>query len=136
MVQINPQIKLRSILVVTVGTLLLCSDVYATYTLGDLSKHLSPTFGDWGRLIVAIAFMSGLGFGIAAVYKFKQYKDNPTQIPIGTPFALLFVSIILVFFPAIIRPTAMTLFGKDTGAAGFTGDQDSQCRGLPGGDNC
>ena len=52
--------------------------------------------------MLAVAYIAGLGFGVAAIFKFKQVKDNPTQIPISTPFALLGVSTLLVFLPGVI----------------------------------
>lgn len=36
--------------------------------------------------------IAGLGFAIGAIMKFKQHKDNPTQIPIHTPIALFLIS--------------------------------------------
>lgn len=46
--------------------------------------------------------LSGVAFAIAAILKFKQQKDNPTQIPIGTPIALVFLAAALVFLPSIL----------------------------------
>ena len=63
------------------------------------------------RLMIGVAYLAGVGFGIAAIFKFKAHKDNPTQVPIGTPFALLAVSILLVFLPGIFKPAARSVFG-------------------------
>ena len=101
----------------------------ANRTLGEVFLGLSQSFPDIAKLIIAVSYVAGVGFGIAAVYKFKQYKDNPTQIPVGTPIALLVVSVLLVFMPAIVKPAAKSLFGTDTGAAGLIPDKNS-C--LPG----
>jgi intracellular multiplication protein IcmD len=38
--------------------------------------------------------------------KFKQHKDNPTQTPIGTPIALVFIAAALLFLPSILGVTA------------------------------
>lgn len=57
--------------------------------------------------------------------KFKQHKDNPTQITIGTPIALTFVAASLLFLPSILSVTGGTMFGKSfdpsTAAAGPQG---------------
>ena len=50
------------------------------------------------KLIFSIAYIAGLGFGVAAIFKFKQHKDNPTQVLIGTPIALIAISSALVFY--------------------------------------
>lgn len=104
-----------------------------TRTLGEVFVNLGNQFPDFGRLIISVAWVAGLGFGIAAVYKFKQYKDNPTQIPVGTPIALLIVSALLVFMPAIMKPAAKSLFGTTAGSGWFIGsDAVTDC--LPGHD--
>ena len=53
-------------------------------TIGSLANNIASNFEDVGKLMIGVAYLSGIGFGIAAVFKFKQVKDNPTQIPIGT----------------------------------------------------
>ncbi|HST19776.1 MAG TPA: hypothetical protein VLR90_01555 [Blastocatellia bacterium] len=40
-------------------------------------------------------------------------RDSPTQIPIGTPIALLFISAALLFIPSVFSSTGATLFGGD-----------------------
>jgi intracellular multiplication protein IcmD len=92
-------------------------------TIGDLSENVTKSFRQIGELMIALSYIAGIGFGISSVFKFKQHKDNPTQIPIGTPFALLAVSIILVFLPGIYAPAGESLFGENytDSAGGFTG---------------
>lgn len=52
-------------------------------------------------------YIAGISFAIAAIIKFKQHKDNPTQIPIGTPVALLFIAAALLFLPTTSGVTAV-----------------------------
>ena len=122
---------------VKAGALLLlsfisASAVYAsTATIGSLADNVTGSFAQIGSLMTGVAYLAGLGFGISAVFKFKQHKDNPTQIPIGTPFALLAVSVILIFLPGIYAPAGATVFGSSGGdAGGFTG---AGATALPGG---
>ena len=97
--------------------------VYAT-DLGSIAMSITDSFESVGRLLIALAYLAGIGFGISSVFKFKQHKDNPTQIPIGTPFALFGVSCILIFLPGIYQPAGNTIFGKEdmARAGGFHGD--------------
>jgi outer membrane autotransporter protein len=61
---------------------------------------------------------SFLGLDIGVVLKFKAHKDNPQQIPIGTPIALVFIAAGLLFLPVVLNLTGNTLFGDhDTGGA-------------------
>ena len=61
--------------------------------IGGLANNITKNFTAIGNLFIGTAYIAGIGFGVAAIFKFKQHKDNPTQIPIGTPFALLGVSV-------------------------------------------
>lgn len=94
-----------------------------TQTIGNLATNLTATFQSIGELIIGIAFVGGLGFTMAAIFKFKQHKDNPTQIPLGTPIAMLAIGIVLIFLPSLIAPAGTSFFGTSAqqGAGGFTG---------------
>ena len=87
-------------------------------TLGDMAETLTKSFAQFGKMMIGLAYVAGIGFGISAVFKFKQHKDNPTQIPVSTPFALLGVSCLLVFLPGIYTPAGATLFGDSELARG------------------
>lgn len=63
------------------------------------------TFTAVAKLVTAGCYLAGLGFSIGAVMKFKQHKDNPTQVPIGTPVALVFIAAAVIFLPTLIGDT-------------------------------
>ena len=96
-------------------------------TIGSIATTITESFEGIGKLILSIAFVAGLGFGVAAIFKFKQHKDNPTQVPVGTPVAMLGISAALVFLPSFYDPLGATM-GVGT-AGGFEGGGAS---GLPG----
>ncbi len=95
----------------------------STETIGDVAENISTTtFLPAVRLMIGIGFVSGIGFFIAAVFKLKQVKDNPTQVPVSTPFAFLIVGTLLVYLPTFFGYTADTVFGSST-ARGDLADQ-------------
>lgn len=98
----------------------------ADESLGQIATNLTGSFTGIGKLMIAISYIAGIGFAIAAIFKFKQHKDNPTQIPLGTPLAMLAIAIALVFLPSFFKPAGKTL--GVTAAGGFTG---SGISGLP-----
>ncbi len=105
--------------------------------LGDFASNLAGSFPTAARLMIASCYISGIGLGLACAYKFKQYKDNPTQIPIGGPIALLIVSVLMIFAPGVIAPAGMTLFGTTSmGVAYLDPSQGESACGLPGSDGC
>ena len=90
-------------------------------TIGGMAKTLTGQFTEIATLMIAVAYVAGIGFGISAIFKFKQHKDNPTQVPVGTPFAMLAISVLLVFLPSLYSPAGSSIFGSDAGAGGATG---------------
>lgn len=93
-------------------------------TIGSVAASVTETFKSIAQLITATSYIAGLGFAIGAVLKFKQHKDNPTQIPIGTPVALLFVAAALLFLPSIMETAGATLFGEKAAISGVGGVSD------------
>lgn len=90
-------------------------------TLGSVASTLTGSFANLAKLITAGAYMAGIGFAMASMLKFKAHKDNPTQIPIGTPVALLFIGAALIFLPNIFGIAGNTIFGGTGGAGGVYG---------------
>ncbi len=96
-------------------------DAYAAYTIGNVASQVKTSFAGLAELITAGAYIAGMGFGLAAILKFKAHKDNPTQIPVGTPIALLFIAAALLFLPTIFKVSGGTLFGSSGSVGGITG---------------
>lgn len=84
-------------------------------TLGEVAGNLTLSFFNLAKLITSIGYILGLGFFVGAIMKFKQHKDNPTQIPIGTPIAMVFIAVALLFMPTILGVMGATLFGPNQG---------------------
>lgn len=100
---------------------LITQDASAGKNLGDMAQSITGTFESVGKMITAGSYIAGLGFSIGAIMKFKQHKDNPTQIPIGTPVALVFIAAALLFLPTILSITGETMFGGPGTTAGPSG---------------
>lgn len=110
-------------LVILTGLICLSATCFAntTLTIGGVASLITRSFRQLTKLITAASYISGLGFAIGAIMKFKQHKDNPTQIPIGTPIALLFIASALLFLPNILGVSGQTLFGGQGSVAGPSG---------------
>jgi len=95
-----------------VSTVILCLfDVaFAAKDLGQIASTIYSSFGNVAKLITAGAYIAGLGFAVGAIMKFKQHKDNPTQVPIGTPIALVMIAACLLFLPSILGVAGETIF--------------------------
>ena len=92
----------------------------AATDLSGMAGMIQSTLTPLINLIVASCYLGGAGFCAAAIFKFKAHKDNPTQITIGTPIALLFVAAALLFLPSILGVAGQTMFagGSTSGPSG------------------
>ncbi len=96
-------------------------EVAASTSLGGMASSVTSSFTALAKLITAGSYVAGLGFSIGAIMKFKQHKDNPTQIPIGTPIALVLIAAALLFLPSILGVAGQTLLGTSGSVAGPSG---------------
>lgn len=101
-----------------------------TATIGTVATKITESFSGIGKLMIAVAYLAGIGFVLASIFKFKQHKDNPTQIPLGTPLALLVIGIVLIFLPMIFEPAGTSIFGAGAQHGGFGGEGLTK---IPGG---
>lgn len=108
--------------------------------IAGIAQNITKSLSDIAILIVSISILAGLGFGVASAFKFKQHKDNPTQVPLGQPLTLLAIGVMLLWLPYIMQQAGATLTGgKDKANVkigvlpSFIGDQKSGGGGSGGG---
>lgn len=89
--------------------------------VGSVATTVTGNLAAIARLITAASYVAGMAFAVGAIVKFKAHKDNPTQIPIGTPIALLFVGAALIFIPTVFKVSGATLFGGSGTVGGVSG---------------
>lgn len=83
-------------------------------TISGIASNLHGLFSVMAKLITGGSVLAGFGFALASILKFKAHKDNPTQIPIGTPIALLFIAVALMFLPYLFGAAGKTVFGTSS----------------------
>lgn len=97
------------------------AEAAAASSLSGVASNILGTFGALAKLITGGAFIAGFGFAVAAILKFKAHRDNPTQIPVGTPIALMFVAVAMLFLPALFGGIGATVFGSGATAGSISG---------------
>lgn len=93
----------------------------STQSLSTVASNLTGNFGALAKMITAAAYVAGFGFAFAAILKFKAHKDNPQQIPVGTPIALMFVGAALIFLPTLFSVSGQSVFGSGASTGGSSG---------------
>lgn len=92
--------------------------------LAKMAQSMQDSFESIAKLITAGAYIAGLGFAGGAIFKFKAHRDNPTQIPVGTPLAMMFIAAALLFMPALFNAAGKTVFGSDVKSDNVKGTVD------------
>lgn len=95
--------------------------------LAVVANNVVGSMSGMAKLITAASYVAGLGFAMAAIFKFMAHKNNPTQITIGNPIAMLLIAAGLLFMPSLFEAAGKTLFGNNAYSAGVTGTDQ-----LPG----
>ena len=85
-------------------------------TINDVADTIIGQLKSGREMILQMSFIAGLGFMVAAFFKFKQHKDNPTQVPIGNPLTYLLIGLLLLYVGSLATPLGETLFGEGAGA--------------------
>ena len=110
-------LALLALTCLTAGTVALA----AISGVGSVAAQVTTNVGNIAKLVTAASYVAGMAFAVGAIVKFKAHKDNPTNIPIGTPIALLFVGAALIFVPTVFKVSGETLFGGSGVVAGVSG---------------
>jgi len=69
------------------------------------------TQSDIQQLINGLSSEAGFGFIAAALLKFKQHKDNPTQHHVPEAVALFLIGVVMLTLPTIIASTTGAIIG-------------------------
>lgn len=93
----------------------------AMANIGDMAASINSTFGQISSLIGGSSYLFGLIFFVLGLLKFKQHRDNPQGVPIGTAFTLLSIGALLVFLPNLITQSGSTVFSSGTTTGGASG---------------
>lgn len=87
-------------------------DVMADQSLSDIVSNVQGNILTLGPLLTIVSYISGVGFAIAGIVKFKAHKDNPTQVALSQPIVYLCVGAGLLFLPSIMSSAGSTVFGS------------------------
>lgn len=112
----NKQIKINAALTGFALLFLSGAAMATAQTLGGMASNVISSFAAIGKLITAGSYIAGLAFSVGAIMKFKQHKDNATQIPIGQPIGLILIAAALLFMPTLLETLGATMFGTATTA--------------------
>jgi intracellular multiplication protein IcmD len=97
--------------------------------VSGMASQLKGALSPMAKLVSGASVVAGFGFALGAIFKFKAHKDNPQQIPIGTPIALLFIAVALLYMPFLFTRLGYQTFGSGASAATSSGLSSLACVG-------
>lgn len=101
-----------------------------TATVSSIATNVASSAGSTAIILKDVALLGGVGFIMAALFKFWQHKLNPTQIPISQGVTLLLVGGGLMMFPVLLPVASNSLFGTTNKIAQFNGSQMGTLLGV------
>ncbi|MFN7095985.1 MAG: DUF6750 family protein [Gammaproteobacteria bacterium] len=108
-------------LCVAAGAAMAASGNAPAGSIGSVAQNIQGSFSNLAKVLTGGAYVMGIGFVIASLFKFKAHKDNPTQVQIGTPIALLFIGAAMIFLPSVMKTGGATVFGTAASTGGVSG---------------
>lgn len=106
-------------------TILMGITVCAYADIGGMAESINSTFTAIASLIGGASYLFGLCFTTAGLFKFKQHRDNPQQVQLGSCFTLLGIGILLIFMPSLVTQAGETVFSSGGTSAGAGGSSFS-----------
>jgi intracellular multiplication protein IcmD len=105
--------KILSILAVLGGVLFAsASFAGADYvSIGTISGSVDTTVAQLGTIFTDVALIAGIGFCVAAFFKFHQHKQNPQQVQMSQGISLLLIGCGLTLVPLLMPTASVSVLG-------------------------
>lgn len=92
--------------------------------LATVATSVNNTVGNLSTVMVDISVIAGIGFVIAALFKFHQHKQNPQQVQMGQGISLLLIGAGLTLVPLLIPTASVAVFGAAASSTAQIGGKD------------
>ncbi len=99
-----------------------------TMTLSTSLQAIANLNAQIAAIFTGAAYVAGLMLFVGAIFKFRQHREAPQQVPIGQPLTLFGLSVLAVFLPGFLDLTGAFFNNKSAGA-------DGNISALPGNDS-
>ena len=97
-------------------------------TLSASLAAVASLYTQIAAIFTGAAYVAGLMLFVGAIFKFRQHREAPQQVPIGQPLTLFGLSVLAVFLPGFLDLTGAFFNNKSAGA-------DGNISALPGNDS-
>ena len=98
-------------------------------TLTGSLEAVANLYTQIAAIFTGAAYVAGLMLFVGAIFKFRQHREAPQQVPVGQPLTLFALSVLAVFLPGFLNLTGVFFNNQSAGASGdistLPGDNDS-----------
>ena len=105
--------KILSIVVAVLGGMLFAGAAAAAdyVSIGTISGSVDSTVAQLGTIFTDVALIAGIGFVVAAFFKFHQHKQNPQQVQMSQGISLLLIGCGLTLVPLLVPTASVSVLG-------------------------
>ena len=125
-----------SVTLAILGGLIAITTTYASatsgLTLSGVGGNISKSVGNLAKILSNIALIAGIGFILAAFFKFHQHKLNPTTTPLSQGITLLLFGSGLTLFPIMIPTARNSIAGSTASISSLSGSGIGKIIGASG----
>ena len=114
-----------SVALAVVGALIMVTNSFAGdtagLTLSGIGGNITKSVSSVAKILSNVALISGIGFILAAFFKFHQHKQQPTQVPLSQGITLLLIGSGLTLFPIMIPTARNSIAGSSASISTLSG---------------
>ena len=90
---------------------LLVSDPAMAQGLDKITAPIKAQLPGVSDVLSAVAYVSGIGFGIKGALKLKEHNESKGQVPLSAPITLFIVAGMLLALPTMLSISTEAVFG-------------------------
>lgn len=108
-------LKTLGLIGATAAVLFMASDVALAQDMSSVLQRVKGQMPDVAEILSAFSYIIGIGFGIKAALKFKEYNESKGRdAHLSQPITLIVVAAILLALPTFLTTGRNTIFGNGT----------------------
>lgn len=81
----------------------LSNTAWAEANLGTVASNLTDATDVFTGIFSAVFYVIGVAMFVAGIMRYRDYRQNPTQTPIGRVIFSLAAGLIIGFFPLMVN---------------------------------
>ena len=80
--------------------------------MGTIAKTVDSTVAQLATVFIDVSLIAGIGFVVAAFFKFHQHKQNPQQVQMSQGISLLLIGCGLTLIPLLVPTGVLSVLGS------------------------